>query len=301
MIQLSNISKRFGDIQAVRGISLKIPDGSVFGILGSNGAGKSTLLRMLTGILKEDEGELWIDGEKVFDNAKVKQNVFYLSDAPYYFSNATLLTMKEFYKSLYPKFDEDGFQALIEQFELSEHKRIQTFSKGMKRQAFIILAICSNAKYIFCDEVFDGLDPIVSKVVKELFEQEQKMRKMTLVMASHDLRELENFCDAIGIIHKGRLLHSSEIRDEASDMHKIQCVFTQDEEAFLREHLSVLRYQKTGSFVTMVARGNEEAMIQTLQEKNPIFYEMVPLSIEEIFLCSMEGAGYDISKDICGL
>lgn len=301
MIQLGNISKKFGETQAVEGISLMIPDGSVFGILGSNGAGKSTLLRIMAGILKEDEGELRMEGEKVFDNAKVKQNIFYLSDAPYYFPNATLQTMKEFYKSLYPKFDEDGFQVLLEQFELSEHKRIRTFSKGMKRQAFIILAICSNAKYILCDEVFDGLDPIVSKVVKDLFRQERKMRKMTLVMASHDLRELENFCDAIGVIHKGRLLHSSEIRGKASDMLKIQCVFTQDEETFLREHLSVVRYQKTGSFVTVVARGNEEEVIQVLQERNPIFYEMMPLSMEEIFLCSMEGAGYEISKGVCEL
>lgn len=298
MIQLSNISKKFGETQAVRGISLMIADGSVFGLLGSNGAGKSTLLRIMAGILKEDEGEILIDGEKVFDNTKVKQNLFYLSDAPYYFPNATLVAMKEFYKSLYPKFDEDGFEMLIKQFELDEHKRIRTFSKGMKRQAFIILAICSNAKYILCDEIFDGLDPIVSKVVKDLFRQEQKMRNMTLVMASHELKELEDFCDAIGIIHKGGLLHSSEIRKEASDMHKIQCVFTEDEEAFLREHLSVMRYKKTGSFVTVVAQGNQEEMIQVLQEKNPIFYEVVPLSIEEIFLCSMEGAGYDVNRGV---
>ena len=211
MIQLSNISKKFGETQAARGISLMIPDGSVFGLLGSNGAGKSTLLRMMAGILKEDVGEILVDGDVVFDNPEVKQNLFYLSDAPYYFSNATLQTMKEFYQTLYPQFDQDGFEMLIRQFNLNENKRIRTFSKGMKRQAFIILAICSNAKYILCDEVFDGLDPIVSKVVKDLFRQERKMRKMTLVMASHDLKELEDFCYSIGIIHKGDLLHSSEI------------------------------------------------------------------------------------------
>ena len=172
MIQLSNISKKFGETQAVEGISLMIPDGSVFGLLGSNGAGKSTLLRMMAGILKEDVGEILVDGDVVFDNPEVKQNLFYLSDAPYYFSNATLQTMKEFYQTLYPQFDQDGFEMLIRQFNLNENKRIRTFSKGMKRQAFIILAICSNAKYILCDEVFDGLDPIVSKVVKDLFRQE---------------------------------------------------------------------------------------------------------------------------------
>lgn len=298
MIQLSNISKKFGEIQAVEGISLMIPDGSVFGLLGSNGAGKSTLLRMMAGILKEDAGEILVDGDAVFDNPEIKQNLFYLSDAPYYFSNATLQTMKEFYQNLYPQFDQDGFEMLIRQFNLNENKRIRTFSKGMKRQAFIILAICSNTKYILCDEVFDGLDPIVSKVVKDLFRQERKMRKMTLVMASHDLKELEDFCDSIGIIHKGDLLHSSEIRKETSDMHKIQCVFEQDEEAFLREHLHIVRYARTGNFVTMVVKGEKEAIMQKIQEKTPVWCETIPLSIEEIFLCNMEGVDYDISKVI---
>ena len=156
----------------------------------------------------------------------------------------------------------------------------------------------SNAKYILCDEVFDGLDPIVSKVVKDLFRQERKMRKMTLVMASHDLKALEDFCDSIGIIHKGDLLHSSEIRKEASDMHKIQCVFEQDEEAFLREHLHIVRYARTGNFVTMVVKGEKEAIMQKIQEKTPVWCETIPLSIEEIFLCNMEGVDYDISKVI---
>ncbi len=298
MIQLNDISKSFGETRAVNQVSLVIPDGSVFGLLGSNGAGKSTLLRMMSGIVEEDEGEILIDGDKIFDNTKVKQKLFYLSDAPYYFPNATLQTMREFYQRLYPKFDQDGFEMLIKAFELNENKRIRTFSKGMKRQAFIVLAICSNAKYILCDEVFDGLDPIVSKVVKDLFRQEQKMREMTLVMASHDLKELEDFCDSIGVIHKGEMLHSSKLRKEASNIHKIQCVFRQGEETFLCEHLHIIQYQRTGGFVTMVVKGDEEEILQLIQERNPIYWEVIPLSIEEIFLCNMEEVDYDISKII---
>lgn len=296
MIQLTNISKAFGETQAVNRVSLMIPDGSVFGLLGSNGAGKSTMLRMMSGILKEDTGEILIDGEKVFDNTSVKQNMFYLSDTPYYLPNATLQTMRDFYKSLYPKFDQDGFEMLVREFKLNENKRLRTFSKGMKRQAFMMLAICSNASYILCDEIFDGLDPIVSKVVKDLLRQERKMRNMTLVMASHDLKELEDFCDAVGIVHQGGLLHSSEIRKDAGNLHKIQCVFEQDVEAFFRERLHIVRWQRTGLFVTMVAKGEKETVLQTIREKNPVIYEEIPLSIEEIFLCNMEGIDYDIGK-----
>ena len=165
MIQLENVSKSFGEQKAVNEVSLSIREGSVFGLLGINGAGKSTLLRLMAGILRQDSGSIQIGNQDVFNEFEVKQNVFYLSDAPYYFPNATLKRMKEFYMSMYPKFDREGFEMLAEKFELDESRRIRTFSKGMKRQAFILLAICTNAAYILCDEVFDGLDPIVSKVV----------------------------------------------------------------------------------------------------------------------------------------
>lgn len=297
MLQIEKVSKSFGEIKAVNQVSLAISERSVFGILGTNGAGKSTLLRMLAGILKADEGDILIDGTSVKDMGEGRQELFYLSDAPYYFPNATLQTMKEFYMSVYPKFDADGFEMMRKKFELEEHRRIRTFSKGMKRQAFILLAICANTKYILCDEVFDGLDPVVSKVVKDIFRTEMELRNLTLVMASHDLRELEDFCDTIGIMHKGGILMSGEIKEDAKDMYKVQCVFDEGEEPYLREHLRVIKYEKTGMFVTLVVKGTKEEITECLKEKNPTRYEMLPLSIEEIFLCRMEGTDYDI-KDI---
>lgn len=298
MIELKNVSKSFGEIQAVQQVSLKIAKGHVFGLLGSNGAGKSTLLRMMAGILKQDSGEILIDDTPIFDCLEMKQRIFYLSDDPYYFPNATLRTMKEFYMNLYPNFDREGFEFLLQQFHLEEMRKIHTFSKGMKRQAWILAAICANTAYILCDEVFDGLDPVVAKVVKDIVKKEMQTRNLTVVLASHNLRELEDLCDTVGIIHKGGMLLSSEIKEAAKDSYKIQCVFEQDEQQFLQEHLDIVQYEKVGIFVTLVARGKKEEILNVICKKNPICYEVIPLSLQEIFMCEMEGKAYDISKVI---
>ena len=268
MIKVTDLSKNFGELKALDKVSFSVPKGSIFGFVGANGAGKSTLMRIIAGIYTADDGSVLINDEPVYDNPAAKTHLVFVPDRMHLTGGgATIERMANFYASCYPKFSFEKFDALLNIFKLDKKRRVRSLSKGMVRQVQTVLALSCNADVLLFDETFDGLDPIVSKVVKDLFRQERKMRKMTLVMASHDLKELEDFCDSIGIIHKGDLLHSSEIRKETSDMHKIQCVFEQDEEAFLREHLHIVRYGRTGNFVTMVVKGEKEAIMQKIQEQ----------------------------------
>ena len=224
MIETSGLTKRFDDILAVDHISAKIRDGSVFGLIGTNGAGKSTFLRMVSGILKPDEGEVLIDGENVYENPAVKSRFFYISDDQYFFANGTPLELMKFYKSIYPAFDEPRFFHLLQSFDLDKKRKISTFSKGMKKQLSIIYGICAGTDYIFCDETFDGLDPVMRQAVKSLFASDMAERNLTPIIASHNLRELEDICDHVGLLHKGGILLSKDLDDMKLNIHKIQCV-----------------------------------------------------------------------------
>ena len=203
MIKIRGLVKNFETACALDRISLDIQDGGMFGLLGTNGAGKSTLLRILAGILEPDEGEIFIDGDGNPADPSCKENIFYLPDDPYYFPNASMGDMVRFYSRLYPGMDGEGAAAMAESLHLDMNIPLRTFSKGMKRQAFLILALCSGTKYLLCDEVFDGLDPVVTEVMKNLFRQEMKERALTVVVASHKLNDLEDLCGNIVILHRG--------------------------------------------------------------------------------------------------
>lgn len=298
MIEIKNLHKYFEQIHAVNNLTLTIPDGTPFGILGVNGAGKSTLLRLISGILKPEQGEITIDGCPIYDSAEAKSNLFYLSDNPYFYPNASVDSLKWFYANLYPNFDCAGFDEMIRQLNLDPHRKLRTFSKGMKRQAFICAALSSNAKYLFCDEIFDGLDPLVSRLIHELLMEEMEYRKLTLVIASHNLRHLEHICKHIAIINQGSVLLSKELKALSGDILKFQCVFSEDEEAYLKEHLSLSHYEKCGAFVTFLARGEEAALREIIMRQQPIYCGTMALSLEEIFLGEMEKNGYDISKSL---
>ena len=224
MIETSGLTKRFDDITAVDHIDAKIKEGSVFGLIGTNGAGKSTFLRMVSGILKPDEGTVLIDGENVYENPKVKSKFFYISDDQYFFANGTPVELMKFYKTIYPAFDEPRFFHLLESFDLGKKRKISTFSKGMKKQLSIIYGICAGTDYIFCDETFDGLDPVMRQAVKSLFANDMAERNLTPIIASHNLRELEDICDHVGLLHKGGILLSKDLDDMKLNIHKIQCV-----------------------------------------------------------------------------
>ena len=263
MIEAVNLTKRFDEIVAVDHIDAKIRDGCVFGLIGTNGAGKSTFLRMASGVLKPDEGTIQIDGEHVFENPKVKARFFYISD---------------------------------DSFSLDSRRKISTFSKGMKKQLSVILGLCARTDYIFCDETFDGLDPVMRQAVKSLFASDMAERNLTPIIASHNLRELEDICDHVGLLHKGGILLSKDLDDMKLNIHKIQCVLKPGMKAEEIEGLDRIKVEYRGSLATITVRGKREEVEGAMRACEPLFYELIPLSLEEIFISETEVAGYDIKK-----
>lgn len=296
MIKAENLTKRFDDIVAVDHVSAEIREGSVFGLIGTNGAGKSTFLRIISGILRADEGSVTIDGEKIFENERIKQRFFYISDDQYYFNNATPLDMMEFYSRVYPAFNRERFLHMMESFGLEVRRKIHTFSKGMKKQLSVVCGICANTDYLFCDETFDGLDPVMRQAVKSIFANDMAERNLTPIIASHNLRELEDICDHVGLLHRGGILLSRDLDDMKLNIHKIQCVL---KDGMTAEDLTALKRIKTearGKLYTITVRGNRDEVESLMESYEPIFYEVIPLSLEEIFISETEVAGYDIKK-----
>lgn len=297
MIEINGVNKSFGALKALDNIVATIQEGSIFGLVGTNGAGKSTLLRILSGVLKADTGAALIDGQNVYENPEAKAKVCFLSDTAYFFPNATIQTMEDYYTIVYLAFDRERFSELTEKFGLDKKRRINTFSKGMKKQVSVLLGVCTGTKYLLCDETFDGLDPVMRQAVKSIFAMELMNRRFTPVIASHSLRELEDICDHVGLLHKGGILLSKDLEDMKLHIHKVQCVIPDPvkEEELLTE-LHVLQHDKRGSLLTVVARGTRQEILMSIEDKQPIFSEVLPLTLEEIFISETEVAGYDVKN-----
>lgn len=295
MIEIRECSKSFSSVKAVQNVSMDIGEREVFGLVGSNGAGKSTLLRMTAGVIKPDHGEIHIDGIPVFDNKEAKSNLFYLSDDSYFPANNTPSDMADYISLFYPDFEKQRFSKLLRQFQLKEDQKISTFSKGMKKQLQILLGISAGTKYLLCDETFDGLDPVMRQGIKRLFAAEILNREFTPVLASHSLRELEDICDHVGLLYQGGMLLSRNLEDMKFHIYKIQCVLSDNEqEKALEKELDILKLDHQGSLVVFTARGTRTEIVEKVQEKNPLFCEVLPLSLEEIFISETEVAGYEI-------
>lgn len=296
MIEIKNVSKSFGEIQAVSQVSLTLKEQNVFGMLGTNGAGKSTLLRMMAGVMRPDEGEILIDGENVWDNPEAKRKIFYISDDQFFFPNTTAEKMADVYSVYYPGFDRRRFMKFLLRFGLDGERKIQTFSKGMKKQLSLLLGICANVSYLLCDETFDGLDPVMRQGIKGIFAKEIDEKGLTPVIASHNLRELEDICDHIGLLHKGGVLLSKDLEDLKWNLHKIQCVLSEELDESLKESLDILSMTRRGKLLTLTVRGSEEEILSRIGELQPVFMEALPLSLEEIFISETEVVGYDIKN-----
>lgn len=297
MIEIKGIKKRFGDIEALGGIDASIEDAKVFGLIGTNGAGKSTLLKLLSGIIRPDAGEILVDERSVYENTAVKEEIFYISDELYFFMNASPKDMIEFYVNLYPKFDRLFCKKLLSGFGLDGNRRISTYSKGMKKQLSVILGLSAGTKYLLCDETFDGLDPVMRQTVKSLFAEAILERGLTPVIASHNLREMEDICDHAGLLHQGGIIFSKDIDDMKLSLHKLQCVFKDDnitDDILKKDGLDIVLHKKTGSIHTFTVRGGRDEIINRISTYNPIFQEIIPLSLEEIFISETEVQGYDI-------
>ncbi len=301
MIEIHDVTKTFDSIRAVDSVSVTIKEKTVFGLIGTNGAGKSTLLRMIAGVLMPDEGTVTIEGMPVYDNVEAKKQLFFIADEPYFFTNCTSASMERYYSSLYENFDKQEFYKYLENFDLDKKRKVSTFSKGMKKLHAMLLGICARTKYILCDETFDGLDPVMRQGIKSIFAKEMEENGLTPIIASHNLRELEDFCDHVELLHKGGILLSKDLEDMKCNIHKVQCVFTSaDDELKTLNGLNVVKNERRGSLHTITIRGSKEEIIAFFATVSTVFFEVLPLSLEEIFISETEVAGYDIKKLILG-
>ncbi len=297
MITAVNVTKHFGEITAVNDVNVTVKNGEVFGLIGTNGAGKSTFLRMAAGVYKPDSGKILVNDKAVYENPSAKADIFYISDEQYFLPNATPQEMVGFYADYFPAFDRVRFKEMLKNFQLKPDRKINTFSKGMKKQLSILLGVCANTKYLFCDETFDGLDPVMRQAVKSIFAGELSERDFTPVIASHNLRELEDICDCVGILHQGGVLMQKDLEEMKLNIHNIQCVFqNEEEEAAALGLLDIVKAEKRGSLNIITVRGSEREIFNKINMFSPVFAEILPLTLEEIFISETEVVGNDIKK-----
>lgn len=297
MIEVTNISKSYADILAVDRVSVQMKEDTVFGLIGTNGAGKSTVLRMIAGVLKADEGSITVDGIPVFDHVEAKKRIFFIADEPYFFANANAMEMEKYFSTVYGEFRREDFYRYLESFGLDKKRKINTFSKGMKKQLALLCGICSGARYLLCDETFDGLDPVMRQGIKSIFAKEMENRGLTPIIASHNLRELEDICDHVGLLHKGGVLLSKDLEDMKCNIQKVQCVFsTEEDKKKGMEGINIIKKEERGSLHTLTVRGSREEIIGHFATVDTVFFEALPLSLEEIFISETEVVGYDIKK-----
>lgn len=296
MLEIKNITKRFGEKTALDSLSFTVPEGSVFGLIGSNGSGKSTLLRIISGIYEPDEGTAEIDGESTFENPTVKEQCFFIPDFPYFYNNSTVESLAELYRDMYPTWSEEKFNKLTCIFPIGIKDRIINMSKGMQRQAALMLALSTNPKYILLDEIFDGLDPVVRQLIKKLLMELVVENGTTVVIASHNLRELEDVCDHIGLIHKGGVILEKDLDEAKLGIHRVQAVFENELGEGIFKDMNVVNIQRQGKMMTLTVKGDGQEIESAIRALKPIYMEMLPLTLEEVFISEMEAVGYDIDN-----
>ncbi len=296
MITITNLTKTFGEVKALDRLNCNINKGSVFGLVGSNGSGKSTLLRILAGVYEANGGTVRIDGRPSFDDQDVKSRVYFISDYPYFFNDSTVENTAALYRRLYPTWDELKYKQLCGIFPISTKAKIINMSKGMQRQAALILALACCPQYLLLDEIFDGLDPVIRQLLKKLLMDDVAARGMTVVIASHNLRELEDICDHVGLLHKGGIVLEKELDEMKLGIHKVQAAFASALPDGSFANIDIIDIQKRGLLYNLVARGDKEELMAKMNALNPVFIEALPLTLEEVFISEMEVAGYDINN-----
>ena len=292
MIEIKNLTKKFDKTIALNNLDCEISEGTIFGSAGSNGSGKSTLLRTLSGVYEPDCGEIIIDGENAFDNHKIKERCAYIADYPYFFNDSTVEKLAALYRKLYLGWDEERYLRLCAMFPISTTKKIINMSKGMQRQASLILAFATTPKYLFLDEIFDGLDPVIRKTLKSLIIEDVTDRNMTCIIASHNLREIDDICDKIVLLHKGQLVTNEETDELKNKIHNIQLAFnkTPDKEIFSDINGEII--SQVGNYYVIMAKGDANEIMEKLNAFEPAFMEIMPSTLEEVFVNEMEGVGY---------
>jgi len=296
MIEAKKLTKKFDTTTALEEISFSIASGSVFGLVGSNGAGKSTFLRTLAGIYEPDGGEVLVDGVAPFENSKIKSKIFFISDFPYFLPQSTLQEMAGFFSHIYASWSPKRFEQLCTMFPVGDKVKISNMSKGMQRQAALICALATQPDYLLLDEIFDGLDPVMRQLLKRIISNEVAERGMTVVVASHNLRELEDLCDHVGLFHKGGVIFERDLDELKLGINKVQAVLKPMPPMSEFAPLDIVKTEMRGSLVNLVIRGSKDEILAKINALNPIFVEVLPLTLEEVFISEMEVAGYDLDN-----
>lgn len=292
MVKVEGLRKNFGEFCALDGVDMHVPKGAVYGLVGPNGAGKTTLLRHIMGIYRQDAGRVLVEGVPVFEHPEVKQHMIFISDDLFYFQQANTLEMKKFYQRIYPGFDETIFDRLREAFRNIDVKcRIRKLSKGMQKQVSFWLALCCSPRILVLDEPIDGLDPVMRRQVWALIEAQKRENGTTILISSHNLRELEEVCDHVGIMHQGRIQVERSLKELQGSVCKIQTAFQQGA-PMLPEQVHLLHMSNIGRVYTMIVKGDSSRAKAELEKLNPLFVDILPLSLEEIFIYEMGGADY---------
>lgn len=295
MIEVKNLVKRFGKKVALDNVTFNIAESGIFGLVGSNGAGKSTFLRTLAGVYKPDEGQILVDGKEPFENCDVKGNMIFISDYPYFFPQASIEKMADFYRTIYPNWNEEKYKYYSSVFPLDKKMKITSMSKGMQRQAALILALSAAPKYFLFDEIFDGLDPVVREVLRKLLIDFVVDNNATIIISSHNLHELEDFCDHVGLLHKGTVIMERELDSLKLEVNKIVAVFDNEEdEAQAKSKFNVVKESKRGRLAEWTVHAEKEKIEKIMDGYKVVYYEVLPLSLEEVFISEMGAIGYDI-------
>lgn len=302
MIQVDNLTKSFGHFKALDHLSLNVEKGSVYGLIGPNGAGKTTLIKLLNGIFQPDEGRITVDGQPVWENDTLKERLIYVSDDLYYFSMATIKDLAQLYAGIYPRWNQDRFERLKEAFPMDENRRLIRLSKGMQKQAAFWLGLCTMPEVMILDEPVDGLDPVMRRRVWSLMLQDVAERQMTVLVSSHNLRELEDVCDHVGILHQGKMLLQKNLDEAKSNVYKIQAAFPKDKETAaiqaLQDRFVVLHQETFGSVCRLIVKGEQAAVMDRIRQMEPMLLDWLPLTLEEVFIYELGGIGYDIANII---
>ncbi|MBQ8797748.1 MAG: ABC transporter ATP-binding protein [Oscillospiraceae bacterium] len=290
MLEIRELTKKFGDFTALDNLSMTVPKGAVYGLVGPNGAGKSTAIRHMTGIYRPDCGTVTLEGAPIYENPEAKVRLGYIPDDIFFFPSASLEEMRAFYKGIYPGFDDQLFERLFEVFQLPRKSPIRRFSKGMQKQAAFHLSICTRPDVLILDEPVDGLDPVMRRQVWSLILSDLAQRETTVLISSHNLRELEDICDHVGIMDHGKMLLERSLADMQGNTVKLQMV------GMPPEGLEILHETSSGRLQTLIVRGSAEEVAAKVKLAEPAYFDILPLSLEEIFIYELGGVNYEVKN-----
>ncbi len=290
MLKLENVTKQFGDFKALEELSMTVPKGAVYGLVGPNGAGKSTAIRCITGVYRPEAGRITLEGAPIYEDPAQKARMCAIPDDIFYFPSATLEEMRKFYKGMYKQFDDALFARLYEVFQLPKKSPIRRFSKGMQKQAAFHLSVCTRPEVLILDEPVDGLDPVMRRQVWSLILSDVAQRETTVLISSHNLRELEDICDHVGIMDHGKMLLERSLADMQGTTHKLQLVGQPP------ESLETVHESRSGRLTTLIVRGDPQEITAKLEQAGLAYYDILPLSLEEIFIYELGGVNYEVKN-----